>query len=206
MSNRNEREIKVVMFDVGGVLTIGGKPGARAKLAGELMGLGEPISVPDLEADLKRGIIHNDEFVLRVNKRYPDAPRSLTDQIWTVSFDAKGTDHLAVALARRCAANGYRVGILSNVSLGSAAYLRANGHYDGFDPVLLSCDEGLAKPDPKFYRLAEERLPGIRPNEILFLDDQEKCCAAARAEGWRSIRVDTSEQLVRDVEILLGFA
>jgi putative hydrolase of the HAD superfamily len=198
--------IEAVVFDVGGVLTIGGRPGHKERLAGQMMGLSAPIQVPDLNQDLKTGAISNSEFVRLVNERYPDAPCALTDSIWSESFRQKDADVLAVRLARRCREAGLRVGILSNVSPGSAAWLREHGHYDGFDPLILSCDVGLAKPDQEIYRLIEERLPDVLPEQILFLDDQEKCCVAAKRRGWSAIRVDTTEQMVRDAEALLGLA
>lgn len=78
---------------------------------------------------------------------------------------------------------------------------------------MLSCRVGLAKPEQEIYELVEWGLnvkrddagePRLVSGEILFLDDQEKCCVPARARGWQAIRVDSTEQMVRDAGALLG--
>ncbi len=38
------------------------------------------------------------------------------------------------------------------------------------DHLIISAEEGLAKPDPRFYHLAAERL-GVPPEEAIFVDD-----------------------------------
>ncbi len=58
---------------------------------------------------------------------------------------------------------------------------------------------GLEKPSAEIYR-AVERSTGVAASEILFLDDIEENCAAARACGWNSVRIDhqrdTAAQIV----------
>lgn len=51
------------------------------------------------------------------------------------------------------------------------------------EDVLVSGQVGLAKPDPRIFRLAVERF-GLNPTETLFTDDVERNVAAARAEGF----------------------
>ena len=48
---------------------------------------------------------------------------------------------------------------------------------------------GLEKPSAEIFR-AFEQATGFRGAEILFLDDIEEHCAAARACGWHAVRVD----------------
>jgi epoxide hydrolase-like predicted phosphatase len=205
-SNWNQREIKAVIFDHGGVLTRGGGKGTNERAASLAMGLDDPIEVLDLNLALKTGKIDNSTFVDQVNRRYPDAPRVLTDDFWNDIYQELTRDKDAYRFAGQCHAKGYKVGILSSISEGMARRLWADGSYNGFEPVVLSCDEGYAKPDPRSYDAVEEALPGIRNDEILFLDDQERCCVGARDRGWRAIRVDTTEQMIHDVSIMLGLA
>lgn len=51
------------------------------------------------------------------------------------------------------------------------------------EDVMVSGRVGLAKPDPRIFRLAAERF-GLEPSETLFTDDVERNVAAARAEGF----------------------
>jgi putative hydrolase of the HAD superfamily len=50
------------------------------------------------------------------------------------------------------------------------------------DEVVLSCEVGWAKPDPRIYGAALRRL-GAEPEEALFIDDDASHVAAARALG-----------------------
>jgi putative hydrolase of the HAD superfamily len=52
-----------------------------------------------------------------------------------------------------------------------------------FDTKLFSCDLKAAKPDPVFFRLAEERLQKS-PEGLLLVDDSQACTLAARERGW----------------------
>ena len=51
--------------------------------------------------------------------------------------------------------------------------------------VLVSGREGVAKPDPEVFALAEERFRLV-PEQTAFLDDSEPNVAAARAAGWQA--------------------
>jgi len=51
--------------------------------------------------------------------------------------------------------------------------------------VLVSGREGLAKPDPAIFALAEKKF-GLLPERTAFLDDSEANIAAARAAGWHA--------------------
>jgi len=78
-----------------------------------------------------------------------------------------------------------RLGILSNTTAEWVRRLRAVEDWAGrFDPVLLSYELGLCKPDSAIFALLLRRLklPGAR---ILFVDDREDNLAAAAAHGIR---------------------
>jgi putative hydrolase of the HAD superfamily len=93
--------------------------------------------------------------------------------------------------------------LLSNVIPGTEAELRAHGAYDPFDFAILSRHVGYAKPDPEIYRLALDALPGINPEEIVFLDDQEHCLQPAQALGMQTILVQNPAQAIADIHRLL---
>jgi putative hydrolase of the HAD superfamily len=196
--------IKAVVFDHGGVLSRGGETGTNEKAASRAMGLDDVIQIPDLNEDLKCGRIGNAEYVQEINRRFPDAPVRLTDDVWDGVYAALRPDPLAYEFAARCREAGLRVAMLSSVNLGIAERLRADGSYDGFDPLVLSCEQGCAKPDSAVYVAVEAGLPGVDPAEILLLDDQEKHCKAARRAGWQAIRVDSPEQMVSDASAAIG--
>jgi HAD superfamily hydrolase (TIGR01509 family) len=195
--------IKAVIFDHGGVLTRGGESGTNEKAASRGLGLDEVIVIPDLNDALKRGNISNLEYVEQINSRFPDAPRRLTMAMWDEVYDQLAPDPDAYAYAHSLHDRGLTVGMLSSINALMAARLSTDGSYNGFSPLVLSCDVRRAKPEPEIYQVVEGRLPTLEPQQILFLDDQEKCCLGAQARGWQTIRVDATEQMIRDTERLL---
>jgi putative hydrolase of the HAD superfamily len=199
-----KHRIEVVIFDHGGVLTRGGEKGTNEKAASRAMGLDFVIEIPDLNEALKCGRITNEQYVAEINRRYPRAPRILTMTMWDEVYASLTPDPLAYAFAQRCRDSGRRVGMLSSINPTMARRLHEDGSYRGFDPLILSCAVGCAKPDPQIYALVEARLPGIRPSQILFLDDQEKCLVGARNRRWQTLLVQSPEQMARDAGRLLG--
>lgn len=98
------------------------------------------------------------------------------------------------AALRALKARGYRLGLLSDCTpeLPFAWPRLAVAEY--FDTAVFSCDEGLKKPNPAFFRLVCERL-GVDPADCLYVGDGgsgELSGAAAvgmtpvmlRAEDW----------------------
>ena len=61
--------------------------------------------------------------------------------------------------------------------------------------------EKIAKPDPKFYRLLEERFD-VNLSECLFIDDREKNIAGAEAVGMKGLLFTGYEKLLQDLEAL----
>ncbi len=79
-----------------------------------------------------------------------------------------------------------RTAILSNSSPGARERERCHGFEAVVDELVYSHEVGLAKPDPAIYALMSERL-GVRPERVLFLDDDEPRVDGARAAGWQAV-------------------
>lgn len=92
-----------------------------------------------------------------------------------------------------------KLGLLSNTNAVHARWVRARlPLLQRFDAVLLSNEEGLAKPDPAFYRRGLERL-GTQPARTLFFDDVPEYVAAARALGIRAEVFTTAAGFARSL-------
>jgi putative hydrolase of the HAD superfamily len=72
-----------------------------------------------------------------------------------------------------------------------------------FDAVVESSKAGARKPEPRFYTIACEML-GVEPDETVFLDDLGINLKPARALGMRTIKVETPEQALAELEEVLG--
>lgn len=70
-----------------------------------------------------------------------------------------------------------------------------------FEDILVSGQEGMAKPDPAIYRRLLER-HGMRPGDCLFIDDAPRNVAAARAVGMHAVHFRSAEGLREDLKAL----
>lgn len=82
------------------------------------------------------------------------------------------------------------------------------GHIRGAFPSLAvledwvaSCEAGLRKPDPAFYRLALER-SGVRASQAVYVDDRPELVDAGRGVGLTAIRFERGQQLEQDLQAL----
>jgi HAD superfamily hydrolase (TIGR01549 family) len=97
----------------------------------------------------------------------------------------------------------FRTGIVSNSGPGAREAERHHGFEAITDDIVYSHEVGLAKPDPEIYALAARRL-GVEPQEIVFLDDSQRCVDGARAAGWHAVlHVDTATSIT-ELEALIA--
>jgi putative hydrolase of the HAD superfamily len=85
---------------------------------------------------------------------------------------------------------GYVTGIVTNNVMEFGDGWRALIPVDElFDFVVDSSSVGVRKPDPRIFEIALQRLHGIAPAEVVFLDDYQANVDAARALGLQAITV-----------------
>jgi len=74
-----------------------------------------------------------------------------------------------------------RIGLISNCYAEEGDCIRASQLAPYFDAVMLSCEQGIRKPDALIFRRCLQEL-GVRPEEALYVGDggsMELECAAA---------------------------
>ena len=193
--------IRLVYFDFGGVLTEIGKKGFVAAMLAELYGVPpEHLDISDIHELLRRGQANDQIIFDYLNARYHK--RVTKEQFIARAHKELTASHEVYALAQALRQAGIRTGILSNVFAMSADVLRKEGLYDGFEPLILSCDTGFAKPDRELYELAIEQA-GVAADEILFVEDQDKCLPPARALGMHTVQATSPSQIVADVQAVI---
>jgi len=93
----------------------------------------------------------------------------------------------------------YRTGILSNSFVGARERERAAYNFEAMcDLVLYSHEEGVKKPDPRFYLLACERLE-VLPERVLFVDDTSAWVEAACRLGMTGVLFVRNEQAIDEI-------
>lgn len=172
--------MKNIVFDLGGVLFARD----RSKCTQEFHDFfafirSEPM--PAFWEDYDRGASTLDE-VIGILSEVNGCTRAKCEEYLRLSIDmqepVKPTERLVVDLK----AAGYKLFVLSNMSREFIDFLRRFPVYGLFDGEVVSCDEGVVKPEPEIYRILLDRY-GLEPAETLFVDDRPANIAAAAELG-----------------------
>lgn len=199
-------KVKAILFDVGGVI-VDADLQAYDRIGARLFGT-EPENIRKAAAhlvpDLECGRISSHNFWKLIETSLWSLglgkPNQQTDlgALWeSILAESVTVNHEVLRIARELAVS-YRVGVLSNVIKDHAMLLSRLRVYDGFDPLVVSCQVGLRKPDPKFYKLAAKEA-GVWCRQCLFIDDLEENCQAARAVGMKTHLFQNVETLRADL-------
>lgn len=104
-----------------------------------------------------------------------------------------------IALVRALKREGYQTAMLSNIRSSQAGVIRKLGYYDLFSPVLLFCEIGVDKPDPKAFQILLQTLK--QPSRsVIFIDDKIDNIKAARKLGIDSILFINPKQLKNELK------
>lgn len=123
-----------------------------------------------------------------------------TDLRWLIGRDVESWcryRHEAWALAASFRTAGGLTALLSNSGPEVMARVRADHPLEArFDAVVISCEVGLAKPDPRVFQLCLERL-GLSAGEALFVDDRVDNVEGAARVGLATLHFEGPDALER---------
>jgi HAD superfamily hydrolase (TIGR01509 family) len=196
---------KTILFDWGGVITRGGAPDEIPGRISKLVNI-EPAKLrpllKELTGPLKVGEITVEDFWSQLEqKTQAEIPVAKRD-IWA-SMAEMQPQNILVDYTENLKQRGYTVAILSNTFSNTASDIEAQGWYQPYSPVFLSSTVGLAKPDQAFYDYALAHL-GNTADEIIFIDDQQRCLDPAANMGMATILAQNPQQIIDDIERLLN--
>jgi epoxide hydrolase-like predicted phosphatase len=98
----------------------------------------------------------------------------------------------------------YKTAILSNAGDDTGRAFRKFFRFDELaDLVVISAEEGLAKPGEEIFYLTLERL-GVQPEEAIFLDDLLENIETAAKIGLHAIQFFNPLQAICDVQAVLS--
>ena len=81
----------------------------------------------------------------------------------------------------------YRVGVLANAGPTARQVWSSRLLLDQLvDAIVISAEEGIAKPDTRIYQIAAARL-GVTPRQCAFVDDKQENVAGAETAGMLGI-------------------
>jgi len=175
--------IQAVVFDLGGVLFSEGKSVALEKLATahryERKLVGAILSSPE-SIKLRKGLIPDEDFWQWAEQRLPSGYDSrLIQQEWYNGYVLdKDIYELIASLQKKYSLIAFSGNIKSRI-----AFLEEKYHFRHlFDIEVYSFDFHMTKPEREFVQVMIER-SGVRPEEIVYIDDNESYAKPARDLG-----------------------
>ncbi len=187
-----------ILFDWGGVFTVGTFDGRMVRNTARRFGLEEKEVARAYFAEVQRlelGAWSLPRFWSYFSRALGlDAPYADFEALFLASVAPRREMYeLLAAIPAEVT-----VGLLSNNYPVISDYLRAGEGFDRFDAVFFSNEEGVKKPDARAFELALERM-GLPAGEVLFVDDHPDNVAAADALGFLTHRFEATEPFVREL-------
>lgn len=181
--------IKAVVFDYGGVVTSGGKGSGLSSSLSQNINISREEATRILQHpwdSLVRGKTDETQFWQEVESLYGKPIATADRNVWVGWEQMKPRKEITDCISE-LKSEGYTVGLLSNAVAPTSNSIKVYNGYELFDPCVLSHEVGFAKPDVEIYEKLLDLLPGTKPDEVLFIDDQEKCMPPARSLGFKTI-------------------
>ncbi|MBG0788078.1 MAG: HAD family phosphatase [Anaerolineaceae bacterium] len=196
--------IKAVVLDIGGVLMRTEDPSGRRLLE-------KRYNLPDKSVDWlvfdseeaaasTIGKVKAEEAWRSVQKKLDLSGEQMAEFIelfWAGDvFDQAAFDYLSSLSPE------FITGILSNAWEGARdGFVQRYGMIEGqtVDHIMISCEEGVRKPDPEIYRRLKKTL-GVEYDEILFVDDFIKNVEGAQALGIQAIHYRPGMNLINQIK------
>ncbi len=77
-------------------------------------------------------------------------------------------------------------------------YIERNMDIDNIDDIIISAEINRIKPDSCFYKFILEKY-NIKPNELLFLDDNQSNIDGAKKLGINTIKVEKNMNIIKTI-------
>ncbi|MEG2060934.1 MAG: HAD family phosphatase [Alistipes sp.] len=172
--------MKNIVFDLGGVLFARDRNKSTQEFI-DFFSFIRTEQMPRFWVEYDRGTSTLDETIATLcdlSGFSTEKCAALVRQSIDMQMTVKSTEQLIVDLKGA----GYRLYVLSNMSHEFIAFLRQFPVYALFDGEVVSCEEGVVKPEPRIYQILLERY-ALASDETLFIDDRSANIVAAANLG-----------------------
>lgn len=151
--------------------------------------------------ELDRSFLSDEEILQGFINNAPEYEREIR-LVWDNIPESIHCYDYSVEWVRKFRKKGYKTYILSNYSKrGYEVTKQELPFVADMDGVLFSYEVKLVKPEPEIYQTLLEKFQ-LKPEECVFLDDNEKNIVAAREAGIHAIHFKNKEQAEEELEKL----
>ena len=217
---KEKGDVKVIIFDVGGVLQL---PKTLVRLIQDTHLIGVPAhcghrnkSIHEYLADKLKIVL--DQWFDAIDTAYAKSIEGkltekqvlniISENLNIIKFKLKkwlvkaykhnvSLNKELLNQAKELRKLGYKIAILSDQWHFSKIALMPKSLTKYFSPIVVSCEVGLRKPNPKIYSLILEKLK-LRPSECLFIDNQKWNIFPAKKLGMKTILFKDNSQLFKE--------
>ncbi len=197
MKEKNSK-IKAIVFDIGGVLQLGVKPrisqkeihrsGVHERIAKKLgISIDQYFdSIDSAYAKSSEGKITKPEL-LSIFSRNLNYPIKKIEKLYFKSYKkVHRRNNGLFKIIKKLKKQRFKVGVLSDQWALSNEPVIPKKDRKLFDQVVISCEVGMRKPNPKIYKLILNRLK-VKPSEAIFIDNQPWNLIPANKMGLNTI-------------------
>lgn len=186
--------VRGIIFDCFGVL-YGGSFGTLTSMCPK----DKLADLHDLNKQVDYGYITTAEYAAQVAELLSVS----VDDIFTI-FKTEHVRNVELVEYLKTLRPSYKTGLLSNVGTDTMDTLfPPEERAELFDAVVLSYQEGVAKPGKEAFDLAAERL-GLPPEECVMIDDLADNVEGAELAGMQAIRHVTNQHTIESLAVMLN--
>jgi putative hydrolase of the HAD superfamily len=205
-----KKEIKAIIFDIGGVLELPKKiiisrkgnlvSGVHSTLAKKFkVSLDQWFDVIDsVYVNSITGEIPEKKMIKKISSKLEVSEKKFEKIVVKIYRKKFKTNKKLYRFAFKLKKRGYKIGILSDQWQLSKKALMPEKYIKKFDEVIVSCDVGLRKPDPKIFKLALKKLR-LSASETIFIDNQKWNIDIAKKLGMRTILFKDNKQVFKQL-------
>lgn len=197
----NNKQLKLIVFDIGGTVFSKGKQAFIDLLAKRLnVSREKVVSVVDGPHALayRRNEISAEAY-WRIVKEHLNVPADFgnLEKLWFDQYVPLPEMPEIVARLRQ----RYRVAYLSNNTPERVAYINQKYQFlDWFDGGIFSYEVGSVKADGGLYEALLKRFNTIMPSETLLIDDLEKNLVGPSKAGFQTLAFQNPRQLIEELQ------
>jgi epoxide hydrolase-like predicted phosphatase len=195
--------IKAVIFDYGGVMRLSHDDTIKiAKTYGISRQDFLEKAMPFLDL-FRLGLMSENNFWKKVSFVLGKNVPKNSKELWREDTKVMSLYPAMVDFVKQLRKKKIKTAVLSNTIKPHVEITKKKGGYKYFDKVILSCEVGLVKPDPKIYLLAVKKLK-VKPNQCIYIDDKELNLEPAHNLGMKTILAKNPKQVINDVSTILN--
>jgi FMN phosphatase YigB (HAD superfamily) len=191
---RKKQGVDTVFFDIGGVVVDAPMEQYRV-LGAEVFGCRDEHLVQcsaEFLPMLEMGKITSAEFWEKVGEKLAFMGMGRAVPAWRfkgfwegILLDTLSIHHEVLEICSKLRSKA-KVGALSNTIQEHALVLQKKGIYQGFNPVILSCQIGMRKPNADIF-LKSAELCKTKPARCLLIDDLPENIEGAQKAGFQAL-------------------